>query len=186
MDNILESRPATMKFYDAHNILTDIGYNFTRQNGSSHKVYSKPNSRNIVLSPHGKDISPASTREVHNAIKVHKLRKLSEAIVEGNLIAAKELFEEIIREKAFQKLQEKKSTIEFYSEGSVKLKNKKSKKEVEKRIKYNLDKAHLVGDVSGRTQMKILPSNIIKQYSKKAEALPWNRSFKLQKESITD
>lgn len=125
MDNLIESRPAVMKFSDAHNILTDIGYNFARQSGSSHKVYTKPNSKNIVLSPHGKDLSPASTREVHTAIKVHKMRKVAEAVLEGDLILAKELFEDIIKEKVLEKLQEKR--IEIF-EGDVKVFNKKQKK----------------------------------------------------------
>lgn len=129
MNNLIESRPTVMKFSDAHKMLTDIGYTFTRQSGSSHKVYSKPNNKNIVLSPHGKDISPASAREIHNAIKVHKLREMSEAIINGNLILAKELFEEILKEKILEKLQEKR--IEVASsilEGDVKVFNKKQKK----------------------------------------------------------
>lgn len=64
-------RPATMKFSDAHDHLTSIGYSFARQNGSSHKVYKRKGSKDIVLSPHGKDVSASSTREVYNALKAH-------------------------------------------------------------------------------------------------------------------
>lgn len=64
-------RPATMKFSDAHDHLSSIGYELARQSGSSHKVYKRKGSKDIILSPHGKDVSPASTRDVYKALKAH-------------------------------------------------------------------------------------------------------------------
>lgn len=113
MDHVTETVGATIKFSDAHNILTDIGYKFDRQSGSSHKIYSKPNNKIIILSPHGKDISPASTREVRAALKVHNLRKLAEEIYKGNLVSAKELFEQLLEIKLQEKLEEKKKQFIF-------------------------------------------------------------------------
>lgn len=71
-DDIKEGvRPATMKFSDAHDHLSSIGYELARQSGSSHKVYKRKGSKDIILSPHGKDVSPASTRDVYKALKAH-------------------------------------------------------------------------------------------------------------------
>lgn len=66
-------RPATMKFSDAHHHLTGIGYDLVRQSGSSHKVYKRKGSKDIVLTPHGKDVSPFSTRDVYKALKLHAI-----------------------------------------------------------------------------------------------------------------
>nr|QMP82942.1 MAG: hypothetical protein [Caudoviricetes sp.] len=133
MDKIVEgTRAATMKFSDAHNILTDIGYSFNRQSGSSHKVYSKPNKKNIILSPHGKDVSASSTREVYNALKVHKLR---EAILNNDLVISKQLIEEILANKIYEKLQEKKLEI-----ASMMFEGNPETKKVAKRIYRKLGK----------------------------------------------
>jgi predicted RNA binding protein YcfA (HicA-like mRNA interferase family) len=68
---LTSNRPTIMKFSQAHNILTGIGYRFARQNKTSHKVYKKPGHEDIVLSPHGKDVSPFSTRDVYSAWRKH-------------------------------------------------------------------------------------------------------------------
>lgn len=110
MNPIQES--ASMTFADAHRTLMGIGYVPARTRGS-HTTYKKSNHENVVISKHGKEIGPASFDDVKRAVKVHKIRNLAEAVVEGNLILAKELFEEILKEKLQEKLEDKRKQLIF-------------------------------------------------------------------------
>lgn len=122
MNNLIES--ASMTFADAHRTLTGLGYTLARTKGSHH-TYKKSGTENVTVAKHGKEIGPASYDDVKKAIRVHNMRNLAEAVTEGNLILAKELFEEILKEKLHQKLEEKKKQLIF--------------KESNGRFKYHVD-----------------------------------------------
>jgi predicted RNA binding protein YcfA (HicA-like mRNA interferase family) len=82
-------RPATIKFSDAHRHLTGIGYDLIRQSGSSHKVYKRKGSKDIILAPHGKDVSAPSTRDVYNALKAHtNLKEQNEPYKQSPVVRA--------------------------------------------------------------------------------------------------
>lgn len=115
------------------------------------------------------------------------MAKLIEAIHRNNLSEANLLVKQILLQKIQEKLEDKKQevTVNMFSEGEVKDKNKKHKKEIEKRIERNMEKSH-GGGVTGRLLSKILPSDTIKSLSRKPKETHWTSKIGLYRPTVTE